>query len=243
MAICRLCQKDRDLVDHSPFYGILANESDKKVRVCRICASKWEDNQTKPYTKLLENEIWSKEPQDGVEAVLTKLRRMNYMVRYGAEVTTNPESLAEHSFWVQMIAFQIAKTYNLEVDFARLAWLAMFHDVAEIMTGDVPTPLKNPGLKSEVDRLESIAEERMLGWGLGFDLSYDKGNLDDVESRIVKCADHVSSIIYSAEEALIGSHSMGLVCDRAMTKFRKYVKLDWERELYQKILIMIDSIE
>jgi 5'-deoxynucleotidase len=167
---------------------------------------------------------------------------MNYMVRYGAEVTTNPESLAEHSFWVQIIAFQIAATYQLNVDYARLAWIAMFHDVAEIMTGDIPTPLKTSALKKEVDRLESTAIDKMQDWGLCVDTSYDKSDTADVESRIVKCADYISTIIYSAEEALIGSHSMQSVCNRSMRKFRKYVELDWEKELYRKILLMVDQI-
>lgn len=245
MAYCKLCGKDRQLINHPPFYGMLSDESDKRVQICRVCAVKWKDNQTKPYTALMENEIWGTHPNNALEAVVGPLRRMNYMIRFGAEVNTNPESLAEHSFWVQMIAFHIAQHYKLEVDYGKLAWYAMFHDVAEIMTGDIPTPLKTETIKEEADRLESLAAEKFQSWGIDTErfVGYNHRDTTDLESRITKCADFISSIVYSTEEALIGNLSMKEVKARTFKKFRRFVQLDWEKDLYQAILVMSDRID
>jgi 5'-deoxynucleotidase len=163
---------------------------------------------------------------------------MNYMVRFGSEVNANPESLAEHSYMVLMLAIQIAKQYQLDIGFERLVSIAMLHDVSEIMTSDIPTPLKNTAVKKESDELENdavdIIKDKWQLW-IGDLESYNYKDLDNLESRIVKAADYISAIVYAVEEAYIGNKSMAVVRDRSMVNFRKWVRLDWEREIFYQL--------
>jgi 5'-deoxynucleotidase YfbR-like HD superfamily hydrolase len=246
MAYCRLCGKDRDLVERSPFYGLLENESTKKTKICRVCDSIWDDQTVKPYTKVLKTQLWDSNPQNGLDAMLRQMRIVNYMLRYAAEITANPESLGEHMCSVMLISYQIAtdlKKQGIEVDMERLWILSMFHDIAEPFTGDIPTPLKSPALKGEVDRMESLAYDVLEKWGIDVSVvrGYDKGNVEDIESRIVKCADFISAVTYISEEYFVGTAKMAEVRNRTMRKFRKWVKADWEKELYDHILRMVDE--
>ena len=169
MSHCPLCGKNRKLIKFSPFYGDLASETDKTVQICEPCSQIWEDQNVKPYTKVLKQHLWSDKPKNGLDAVLRPLRLVNYLIRYGSEITANPESLAEHTFSVMFIANQIAGdlvNQGFEVNFRRVYNIAMFHDMGEIMTGDLPTPLKTPTIKKEVDRLESRASDIFNSWGV-----------------------------------------------------------------------------
>ena len=243
---CPLCSKDRDLISHNPFYGLLEKESDKTVRICKVCAQVWDDQTVKPYTKVLKSLLWVNTPSNGLDAVIRPMRIINYMLRYAAEITANPESLAEHVFSVMFISHQIASDLEkrgFEIDFKRLWQLSMFHDHAEPFTGDIPTPLKSPTLKKEVDRIEHMAYDIIEKWGInvGDIRNYDKNNPNDIESRIVKCADFVSAVVYISEEYFVGTAKMAEVRNRTMRKFRKWVVNDWEKEIYSQILKMVDE--
>ena len=81
---------------------------------------------------------------------------------------TIPESLSDHTMDVVIIAHALTVIGNLyfdrKLDESRVALLAAFHDAPEIITGDMPTPVKYyaPEVKSAYDRVEEAAKKKML---------------------------------------------------------------------------------
>ena len=82
------------------------------------------------------------------------LSKMKFIQRWGLMRNTHPENIQEHSLQVAMIAHGLAliknKIYNGQVNAQRTAVLALYHDVGEVITGDLPTPIKyfNPKVKT-----------------------------------------------------------------------------------------------
>ena len=72
--------------------------------------------------------------------------RMKYINRWGLMKNTRGENLTEHSAETAMIAHALAlignKLYGRNYDCDRIAVLALYHDISEIITGDLPTPVK-----------------------------------------------------------------------------------------------------
>lgn len=71
---------------------------------------------------------------------------MKFIVRWGLMRNTRAENTQEHSLQVAMIAHALAvigtRMYEQDLDPERVALLAVFHDAEEVITGDVPTPIK-----------------------------------------------------------------------------------------------------
>lgn len=144
------------------------------------------------------------------------ISRMKYISRWGLMRNTIPENISEHSLETAFIAHTLALYRNVRfggnVDPERCAVLAMYHDVTEIITGDMPTPIKyfNPEIKSEYDKVEKIAEERMLSY-LPEDLReyyrpiFGKTEEDAELRTLVKAADKLSALIKCIEERQMGN--------------------------------------
>jgi 5'-deoxynucleotidase len=238
VALCKLCKKDRRLVLYSPYYGLHSDKVSKtkhKVKICNACAITLKNYATKRFTDVLQADVWDKKvTANAIEAVLRPLRRINYMVRFGGEITANPESLAEHSYFVLLFATQIAKCMvKGTVDFERLVSIAMFHDTNEIILGDIPTPLKTGRVRKENGTLEKEVQsmfDKMGLWTGGLD-TYDYSVLSDTESRIVKCADYLSAIVYCVEEIYIGSNNLSDPLTLTVANFSRFVHHEWEKEL------------
>lgn len=147
------------------------------------------------------------------------LSRMKHIVRWGLMRNTTQENLSEHSLETAFIAHALAvignrrlgKKYNAD----RAAVLAMFHDTTEIITGDLPTPIKynNPKIKNAYKEIESAAADELLSL-LPDDLSADYKsiyNADDKDSpdyelsRLVHAADKLSALIKCIEERRMGN--------------------------------------
>lgn len=145
------------------------------------------------------------------------LSRMKYIERWGLMRNTRSENLCEHSFEVAVIAHALAvlrsTRFGGRADADRAAVLALFHDSAEIFTGDMPTPVKyyNGKIRGAYREIERDAQERLLGLLPG-DLreSYRpliEGSLPgDAELlTLVKAADKISAIIKCVEEKRMGN--------------------------------------
>ncbi len=82
------------------------------------------------------------------------LSRMKYINRWGLMNNTKNENISEHSLQVAMLAHCLVLIHNKrfggELDAERAALLSIFHDSTEIITGDMPTPVKsfNPEIKN-----------------------------------------------------------------------------------------------
>ena len=98
------------------------------------------------------------------------ISRMKYINRWGLMRNTINENISEHSLETAFIAHVLALYRNVRfggnVDPERAALLAMYHDATEIITGDLPTPVKyyNAEIKAEYDKVEKMAEEKLLSY-------------------------------------------------------------------------------
>ena len=96
------------------------------------------------------------------------LSRMKYINRWGLMRNTIQENIAEHSLETGMIAHALGVINNVyfegDVNPDRVAVYAMYHDVPEIITGDLPTPVKYfaPEIKESYDVVEEAAIKKLL---------------------------------------------------------------------------------
>lgn len=141
------------------------------------------------------------------------LSRMKNIYRWGLMRNTRRENLSEHSLEVALIAHALAIIKNRRlggnVDANTVATAAMFHDTSEIITGDMPTPIKyyNADIKSAYKNIEAVAKDRLVGL-LPEDLKQDYISLyspDEETEKIIKAADKISALIKCIEETLSGN--------------------------------------
>lgn len=143
------------------------------------------------------------------------LGRMRYITRWGLMRNTFSENIAEHSYQTAVLAHALAlirrDILHLPVpDPDRCAVAALYHDASEILTGDLPTPIKyyNPEIKTAYKQVERVAGERLLNM-LPPELraSYAHDVLEDNEALapIVKGADKLSAHIKCLEEQKAGN--------------------------------------
>ncbi len=141
--------------------------------------------------------------------------RMRYITRWGLMRNTFSENLSEHSFQVAVLSHALAlirrDILKLEgPDPDRCAVAALYHDASEILTGDLPTPIKyyNPNIKAAYKQVEHIAGNRLLEL-LPPQLreSYTHLVLEDdkVVEPIVKAADKLAAHIKCLEEQKAGN--------------------------------------
>ena len=143
--------------------------------------------------------------------------RMKYIVRWGLMRNTNSENIQEHSLQVAILAHALAVIHNKlcgreELSPDRACVYAIFHDAGEIITGDLPTPVKyyNPLIKENYQAIEDVAKEKLLSM-----LPEEMGKVyrpilfyeqEDVKYYpIVKAADKLSAYIKCVEEVKAGN--------------------------------------
>ena len=143
------------------------------------------------------------------------MSRMRYITRWGLMRNTFSENIQEHSHQVAVLAHALAlirrDILHLEgPDPDRCAVAALYHDASEILTGDLPTPIKyyNPDIKTAYKEVERVAGNRLLDM-LPRELrpSYEHLVLEDDEevTPIVKAADKLSAYIKCIEEQKAGN--------------------------------------
>ena len=146
------------------------------------------------------------------------MSRMKNIYRWGLMRNTRNENLSEHSLEVAMVAHALAviknKRLNGNVDANRIATAALFHATSEIITGDMPTPIKyyNSDIKKAYKQIEKISEERLIGM-LPEDMRdefYSLYNPNEEEKRIIKAADKISALIKCIEELSTGNREFAV---------------------------------
>jgi len=97
------------------------------------------------------------------------ISRMKYIVRWGLMRNTDSENIQEHSLQVAVLAHALAVIHNKlcpqdPLSPERACLYGVFHDASEIITGDLPTPIKyyNPVIKDNYQAIEDIAKDKLL---------------------------------------------------------------------------------
>ncbi len=146
------------------------------------------------------------------------LSRMKNIYRWGLMRNTKQENLSEHSLEVAFIAHALAVIRNRRlggnINPAEVAVAAMFHDTTEIITGDMPTPIKyyNPEIRDVYKQIESVAGDRLLSM-LPEDLRGDFKAFyspDQDTARLIKAADKLSALIKCTEELNMGNREFAV---------------------------------
>ena len=144
------------------------------------------------------------------------ISRMKYINRWSLMRNTVTENISEHSLEVAFIAHLLAvlrnKRFGGNVNPERVALLAMYHDTPEIITGDLPTPIKyyNKNIKSAYSEIENNASRQLLSY-LPDDIKEDyeplfyKDERDSEHWELVKAADKISALIKCVEEKQMGN--------------------------------------
>lgn len=139
------------------------------------------------------------------------LSRMKYITRWALMRNTRQENICEHSYDVAVLAHALAvltnRRFGGRVDEGRCVLLALYHDAPEILTGDMPTPVKydNPAIRDAYKQVEAVSAGKLLSM-LPEDLQEDYGPLFfagdgwEQEKRLVKAADKLSALIKCVEE-------------------------------------------
>ena len=167
------------------------------------------------------------------------LGRMRYITRWGLMRNSFSENIQEHSHQVAVLAHALAlirrDILKLEgPDPDRCAVAALYHDASEILTGDLPTPIKyyNPDIKEAYKQVERIAGQRLLEM-LPPELrkSYEHLVMEDEPEvmPIVKAADKLSAHIKCLEEQKAGNTEFDSAAKQTWEAMKalKMPELDW----------------
>ena len=158
------------------------------------------------------------------------MSRMKYITRWGLMRNTFKENICEHSLEVAMIAHALGVINNTilggDINADRLALMGMYHDSTEIITGDMPTPVKyyNPAIRDAYKEVEGIAKEELLkGLPQAMQSVYAPilAETDEEEElwHYVKAADKLSAYIKCIEEQRMGNSDF----DRAGESIREII--------------------
>lgn len=160
------------------------------------------------------------------------MSRMKYINRWGLMNNTKYENLSEHSLQVAMLAHCLVLIHNKRfagsLNAERASILAVFHDSTEIITGDMPTPIKyfNNTIKDAYKDIENAAADRLCSL-LPEDFREDmeliiKQNSDEDKElkKFIKAADRFSALIKCIEELRMGNEEFR----QAKTGIEKSIK-------------------
>ena len=142
------------------------------------------------------------------------MARLRYIRRWGLMRSVMPENDAEHSLQVAMIAHAIAMigrdSYGRDCDPEHILALGVYHDVSEVITGDMPTPVKyhSQELRGAYKNVERMANDRLLAMlpesvrpSFAPYLSEPEG----YDRAVVKAADSISAYMKCIEEKRAGN--------------------------------------
>lgn len=141
------------------------------------------------------------------------LGRMKLIDRWAMMRNTQKESLQEHSLDVAIIAHALASIRNAlfggTLDANLAAMYGIFHDASEIITGDLPTPIKNfnPAIKEAYKAIEKKAQSKLLSMlpAVLTEVYQPLFDIPDEYYEVVKAADKIAALIKCIEEEKSGN--------------------------------------
>ena len=147
---------------------------------------------------------------------LALISRMRYIERWSLMRNSIHENIQEHSHMVAVIAHALGvirrDVYGIPCDPEACATVALYHDASEILTGDLPTPIKyhDEEIMSAYRRVETIASEKLLGMlPQELQAAFEPvlvGETQRERHPIVKAADKLSAYIKCIEERKAGNN-------------------------------------
>ena len=157
-------------------------------------------------------------------ALISRMRNIN---RWALMRNSAPENVQEHSHMVAVIAHALAvirrDVFGQNTDPGQIAAAALFHDASEILTGDMPTPVKyfDPDIMAAYKRVESLASLKLLST-LPEEMrdAYEPLlSMNKSETlTLVKAADKIAAYIKCLEELKAGNLEFRLAAEQSRKK-------------------------
>ena len=183
------------------------------------------------------------------------MSRMRFIQRWALMRNSFCENVQEHSHTVAILAHALAVIRNRyfggDVDEGQVAVAALYHDAPEILTGDMPTPIKyhNPAIREAYRQVEQVAEEKLLGM-LPEDLrpGYRAALSPAAETvqTLVRAADKLSAYIKCVEELKAGNDEFRKASQQTMEalKAMELPELDYFMEHFlPSYRLTLDELE
>jgi 5'-deoxynucleotidase len=159
------------------------------------------------------------------------LYRLRLIQRWVLMRSAVPENVAEHSFQVALLTHALCtiaqSVFGKQVDAGRAVILALFHDAEEVMTGDIPSPVKhhNAGMLRSVREIESLAADELLGMvpdalATAYRPLISGGERDPELMRWVKAADTLDAYLKCAIEYAAGNREFAVAERQLESKAR-----------------------
>ncbi|KEY57710.1 5'-deoxynucleotidase [Serratia sp. DD3] len=176
------------------------------------------------------------------------LSRLKLISRWPLMRNVRTENVSEHSLQVAFVAHALAviknRKFNGNLNAERVALLAMYHDVSEVLTGDMPTPIKyyNPQIAHEYKKIEKVAQQKLLDMipaelQSDFRPILDEHYYSEDEKLIVKQADALCAFVKCLEELSAGNNEFKL----AKARLEKTLQLRHSPEMDYFMTVFIPS--
>lgn len=172
--------------------------------------------------------------------ISTTLHTLVYHTRYSGAHVIHKENVAEHSYYVTLLADLIA--HDLEqkmndrtkLNRLKILQMALYHDTEEAYTGDLITPVKNksPELKREWDKLSSLmmkeglhhdfpGQQHIVKYIVSIHHMYETNKTTLLENQIVKFADGLQSVVYLLREIGFGNRHVTSILQNVVSSMKR----------------------
>ncbi|PHR22029.1 MAG: 5'-deoxynucleotidase [Fluviicola sp.] len=157
--------------------------------------------------------------------------KLKYILRWGLKRNVENENVKEHSFDVAVIAHALAiiknRYFDGELNPDRIALMALYHDASEVLTGDLPGPIKyfNPTIAQAYKEVEKAAEEKlitMLPESMREDFLplIDYKQAGEEVGKLIKTADVISAYLKCIQEVDAGNKEFVVAKERVESVLR-----------------------
>jgi 5'-deoxynucleotidase len=179
--------------------------------------------------------------------------RLRFIQRWILMRKAVPENVAEHSFQVALLTHALCtiarEVFSKQVDVGGAVLLALFHDAEEVITGDIPSPVKhhNPGMLNSMREIESLASQQLLKMvpeplGAAYRPIIGEAERDRELMRWVKAADTLDAYLKCAMELAVGNREFAVAKRQLEDKARSMSMpevdyfLEWFAPSFEKTL-------
>lgn len=161
------------------------------------------------------------------------LFRLRFIARWSLMRQALPENVAEHSFDVALLTHALCTiahdVFGREIDTDRAVTLALFHDVSEVITGDIPTPVKhgNSQILRSLRELEGQANDQLLEMAPAelrgsYAALLEPLHIDAELVRWVKAADKLAAYLKCLSELAAGNREFAVAANQLRAQVESF---------------------
>ena len=165
------------------------------------------------------------------------LSRLRWIKRWGLKRNAHDENVMEHSWEVSVIAHTLALIKNRyfegNLDANAIATAALYHDITEVITGDLPTPIKyhSREINNAYKQIERQAELELLALlpielRSDFELLIHHDKMPEEHIRIIKAADKISAYLKCQAELKAGNKEFEIAAEQIALTINEFKDLE-----------------